>query len=674
MRPAKQRSHLRYGRTAMTTPPIRILLFEDNWEDAEVLRELLAKQSDTPVEVTHVENLADGFAYLAQHDSDVDLVLLDLNLPDSKGIETLDHVCAKIPRLPIIILTSQDNESLVMQALTRNAQDYLVKGYVQVYPNLLWRSIRYALERKRSHEEVRIAHAHTTQLLESIPSILIGLSPTRLITHWNTIAEKTFGISASQALGRSLMDCGLSWDHGRIIEALATCQLAHVPVRLEDVSFKRPDGQGFLGVTMTPIGDNAETSAGFLIFGADITERKQAQIERAKLQEQLIQAQKMEMIGQFAGGIAHDFQNFLQVILGFALTIRRRYQQPDLLRDVNEIVTAAQSGADIVRQLLTFSRKQPLEVRDVEINQAVREMVRMLEHFLGKHVTVHLRLAPLPMVVKLDPTGLKQIIMNLMSNARDAMPKGGELTISTQRVQLLPDFVKDHSWARMGDFVRLSIRDTGTGMDPLTAKRLFEPFYTTKQVGSGTGLGMSVVYGLMQQHQGLIDVETALGQGTTFHLYLPTQAPVAQPPAEADDPTEAKDLVRLPSPAVAAPTNGHGDRPRVLIVDDNSSILMLCEHILEDNYQVTTTSSGFSALDMLQQQPYDLLLTDLQMPLMDGVTLLGEATKLRPSLHILAMTGSVDTEERLRRAAFTCELLRKPFTPTMLEDAIKQAL
>ena len=351
--------------------PIKILLIEDTPEDAEVLREAFAKEKSTPFAVTHVDRLSRGLKSLTEQK--FDLVLLDLQLPDSNGIDTLVRVRQQAPGVPIVVLTASDDEALASQAVTKGAQDYLVKGYVQVYSNLLWRSVRYAIERQRAEDEVRSAHAQTEQLLSSIPSILIRLSLSGIVTHWNAVAEHTFGISGSAVLGRPLAGCGIGWDVAKVQECIDECRRRNHAVSLDDMPYKRASGkEGFLGITVVPMqGDEQEL--GVLLFGADVSERKQAETERARLQGQLMQALKMETIGRFAGGIAHDFNNFLQVILGFAWLIRSRHHDDrELMSDLQEIVHAAESASGMVHQLLAFSRKQPLQPKTFEMNQTVR--------------------------------------------------------------------------------------------------------------------------------------------------------------------------------------------------------------------------------------------------------------------------------------------------------------
>ena len=377
-------------------PSVQILLIEDLAEDARHIREALAAEPGAGFQLTHADRLVSGLRHLGARP--VDLILLDLKLPDSEGLETLVAVREQAPHVPIVVLTASDDTALAVEAVQKGAADYLVKGYVQVYPALLGRAIRYALERRR------------------------------------------------------------------------------------------------------------------------------AEAERGRLQRRLAQAQKMETVGRFAGGIAHDFKNILQIILSLAWLIRsRRPDDPELLASVEEIVHAAESGSGMVQQLLAFSRQQPLEPARFDLNEAVRKLSRLLQQLVGGSVRLQLELLPDPLMVRMDRTGLEQILMNLCANARDSMPQGGPLTIRTARRRADEPFLDAHPSLSAGDYVWLSVQDRGQGMDPAVAAHLFEPFFTTKHLGQGTGLGLAVVYGLVQQHGGCIAVDTAPGLGTTFHLYFPCQ-------------------------------------------------------------------------------------------------------------------------------------------------------
>jgi PAS domain S-box-containing protein len=638
-------------------PRIRILLIEDNLEDSRMMEEALTAEKGMLFAVTHADRLAAGLQHLEE--GGVDLVLLDLLLPDSQGLEPVVKIHTHSPKIPIVVLTSSDDDAMAVQALERGAQDYLVKGYVQVYPNLLGRAIRYAIQRTRAEEQLRAMYTQTEKLLASLPSILIGVSPQGRITHWNAVAEATFGLSESDVINRTLTDCGIQWDPAALLEYVADPKNREGTARLDGVAFKRPDGQeGLLGITIVPMKADIPEHSGFLFCGADITERQRAEKERERLQEELNQAQKMETIGRFAGGIAHDFNNFLQVILGFAWLIRARNQDdPVLIKDLHEIVHSAESASGMVRQLLAFSRRQPLQRKPLELNQTLRGMERLLQQLIGDHVRLDLQLAPEPLTVSMDPSGIEQIVMNLSANARDSMQGGGTLTLRTEACAIDDAFLQARAWSlKPGAYVRLTVQDTGTGMDPAVASHVFEPFFTTKRLGKGTGLGLAVVYGLVKQHEGAIEVNTAVGQGTTFHLYFPRESSAVEP-AEEDAPA-------------GRPAAAPDSRQRVLVVDDHEPIRILCARILSERYEVTAVPSAAGALEALERAPYDLMLTDLRMPNMDGIALLQTVAREHPAVKRMAMTGSLtnDLEQRLLSVSLHTGLIRKPFTaPALLE-------
>jgi len=635
---------------------LNILLIEDSAKDLQTLTKALAEEPDSPFTVQTAETLYDGLEALSK--GGIDLVLLDLMLPDSDGLASLEKVREHSPHIPIVVLTASDDRSLAAQSLQKGAQDYLVKGYVQVYRDLLGRSIRYAIERQRAEEAVTAAHEQREQLFFSIPSILIGVDDAGLVTHWNGIAESMFGITAAQMLGRPLDRCPLQWDTARVLKGISDCRSGNHAVELDDMKFRRAGGQeGFLGLTIIPV-KTAGGPSTVLLFGADVTERKWAEQERARLQGELLQAQKMETIGRFAGGIAHDFNNYLQVILGFGWIIRSKHgKEPEILKDFEEILHAAESASGMVRQLLAFSRRQPLKPQLFDINRVIKRMERLLGQVIGQTIRLQLQLDAAPLIVKLDPTGLEQIVMNLCSNARDSMPNGGTLTLSTSRV------MRD-----VAPYVRLSVIDTGVGMEPELVEHIFEPFFTTKERGRGTGLGLAVVHGLVEQHEGHITLETAPGKGTTFHLDFPLQQLKEPAAAIEEQPSEP--------PAEASAESSNGSRRRILLVDDDPSVRMLCERILNGAYAVTAAASGSEALQALQKDGFDMLLTDIKMPEMDGFALIEQAKKLKPNLLVVAMTGFLtrEMEQRLISGNGVFEVIRKPFTPPTVRVVVDRCL
>lgn len=659
-------------------PSVRILLVEDKADDAKAIQTVLAREQAAhgqgmSYDVTLANRLSAGFHLLSN--TPFDLILLDLQLPDSEGIDTLMRVRREAPAVPVIVLTGSDDDALAMAAVRWGAHDYVVKQHVQAYPHLLGRAIRYTLERQRGQEALREAHAETEHLLRAVPSILIRVSADDTLTYYNSVAEQTFGMVGSRVLKRPLAESGICWDITRIQEAIGRCRQTKAPVFLDDVSFTRADGRdGFLGVSVVPMaGDGAEDTFPVLIFGADVTARKRTELERSRLQDQLAHSQKMEVIGRFAGGIAHDFNNFLQVILGFAWLIRAREpKNTTMLTDLEEIVHAAESASGMVRQLLAFSRRRPHQATTIDINHTIRGMTRLLQQFVGDKIRITPELCPTPLFVKLDPTRLEQILMNLCANARDSMPGGGSVTIRTAQRHIDEAFLEVHPGVKQGTYVTLSIQDTGKGMDPSVAAHIFEPFFTTKTTEKGTGLGLAVVYGLVQQHDGFVHIETAIEKGTTFHLYFPSQEVPAEAQAALLEPGSPGGLS---SPADARRSATARPKRRLLVVDDDPAVLRLCTRILQDRYEVTAVLSGQSALEALERNSYHLILSDLRMPNMDGVTFLSEVVKRRDHPPLMAMTGSIsqDLERRLEAIPSVGQVIHKPFTAPALLEIVNQA-
>jgi len=636
---------------------IRILLVEDAPADAHVLAQVLAKESPQ-FELTHADRLSIALQFLDQ--GRFDLVLLDLMLPESKGLHTLSEVRERAPQLPIIVLTASNDEELALQALQQGAQDYLVKAHLQTSRHLLARSIRYAIERKRTEEELRHAHAQTERVLASLTSVLIGIGPGGLVTHWNAVAREMFGLAQDDVVGRPLAECRLRLDTGPLLAGIASCRATGEPVRLHDIPFQRPNGQlGYLGITIIPVRESKDRSE-VLVYGADVSQQRQAEAERSRLQEQLAQSQKMEVIGRFAGGIAHDFHNFLAVMRGFAELIGDQHQDdPDTVENVSEILRAADSGLALINQILAFSRRQVFKPEVFELSQAVRKMERFLRQLLGEPIQIQFQLLDRPLMVSMDRTSLEQVIINFSTNARDVMREGGTLTIATQDVAADAAFRSTRAWAVRDRYIRLTVRDTGSGMDPETARRIFEPFFTTKERGRGTGLGLAVVCGLIEQHEGAIEVDTAPGCGTAFHVYIPrvqVQAPIDAPVAE-------------PAPSKPA-------RPRVLVVDDEMSMRSLCAKILQTACEVTSVDSAAQALESLRRGAFDVMVTDVVMPEMDGFRLLEEVAKLTPRPRVVAMSGFLDEEmeRRLRESVVRPIVIRKPLVADDLRALVRRAI
>ncbi len=387
----------------------------------------------------------------------------------------------------------------------------------------------------------------------------------------------------------------------------------------------------------------------------DITEYK-------RLEEQLRQAQKMEAIGRLAGGIAHDFNNLLTTIIGRSDLLLKELSDDDARRDdVVHMQAAATRGASLVRRLLTFTRKQTAVPRIVDVNSVIGETARILRPLIGENIELSFALCPGLGTVKLDPAVLEEVLLNLAVNARDAMPNGGKLTIETRNVILNGACSAQPSLAPPGQYVLLAVSDTGTGMDARTKAHLFEPYFTTKEVGQGTGLGLASVYGLVREGGGYISVYSELDHGSTFKVYLP----VATGPDDTSNRVEEQ-----PVELVGSET--------VLLVEDEESVREAAYRMLESmGYKVLLASNGAEAIEIAREyeNTIHLLLTDLVLPGMNGQELAGRLQAGTPSLKVIYTSGYAD--EAIVRHGILEEhslFLQKPFTSNALARKVREAL
>jgi len=372
--------------------------------------------------------------------------------------------------------------------------------------------------------------------------------------------------------------------------------------------------------TASPVSDSTGKVEKLVIVNRDITDRK-------RLEEQFRQAQKMEAVGQLSGGIAHDFNNLLGVIIGYGEILQEGLAADHPLRSsADEILNAGRRAAALTRQLLAFSRQQVLEPKVLNVNAVVQDMESMLRRLIGENMELTSGLDPNLGTVKADQGQLEQVIMNLAVNARDAMPEGGKLLIETSNTEMDATFVRRYPYpVKPGPYVLLTVSDTGMGMDAATRARIFEPFFTTKEKGQGTGLGLSMVYGVVKQSDGYIDVYSEPGMGTTFKIYLPRVD-------EAVAPQEAQT-------AISTALRGH---ETVLMVEDEGALRTLTGNLLQMcGYVVLAANNGAEALDISQRHagPIDLLLTDMVMPGISGRLLADQLVQLRPHLKVVYMSG-----------------------------------
>jgi PAS domain S-box-containing protein len=505
-------------------------------------------------------------------------------------------------------------------------------------------------ERQRMLETI----LRLTAIVEASPDATIEITLDGIITHWNPAAVKIYGYAAKEIIGRSLT---LLAPTDRVDETLGILGRLRRGKRIQGLETvrQRKDGKPiWVSLSAAPITD-VTGLAGASVIDRDISERKQ-------LEEEYRQSQKMEAFGQLAAGVAHDFNNLLTIILGYSEILLIQLVAADPSRElIGQIRKAGERAAGLTRQLLAFGRKQILAPVVLDLNSLLSEIEKMLRRLIGEDVELITLLDPGLGRLKVDPGQIEQVVLNLAVNARDAMPTGGRLTIRTHNTVLTETQAREHADLPPGPYVLLAVSDRGCGMDEATMARIFEPFFTTKEVGKGTGLGLATVFGIIAQSGGFIEVDSALGSGSTFRIYLPQIGEDAR----CEELNHAQ--IKIP----------RGDET-ILLVEDEESLRDLAQMILEANgYAVLTAQSGDDAVRICQEHPdvIHLLLTDVVMPKMSGRELTAFLGSSRPKMKVLYMSGYTD-DTMVRHGLQDAEInfLPKPFTPVTLAQKVRGVL
>jgi PAS domain S-box-containing protein len=510
-----------------------------------------------------------------------------------------------------------------------------------------------ATEELRLAERLRVSEERAGALSERTPVGVVETDHRGRVVYASPRLQEIWGTGPGELADGGWLERAHAGDAPPVLEALEQPERA-MDDREGTLRLALPDGRvRHVAVRTAPRRGETGTVVGTIATVEDVT-------ERVTLADQLRQAQKMEAVGQLAGGVAHDFNNLLTVIRTYSEFLLEQLEEESPLRaDTIEIQKAAGRAASLTRQLLAFSRKQALDPRSIDVNEIVRGMEPMLRRLIGEDIRIELRLAPTLGAVKADAGQLEQVVLNLAVNARDAMPRGGTLTIETTEEQQTEAMRGGHG-VIPGPYVSLVVRDSGCGMDRATRARVFEPFFTTKEQGRGTGLGLSTVYGIVKQSDGYIWCDSTEGIGTTFTVLFP------QLPAETDASSE---------PAEQTLDRGAGV---VLVTEDEDPIRALSRRILErEGYTVLEARDGREAIRVAAGYPgrIDLLLSDLVMPNVGGRELFSHLRLLRPDLRVLFVSGYTD-DDILRRGLSDpgSAFLQKPFTARALATAAKAAL
>jgi PAS domain S-box-containing protein len=764
----------------MTTGTISTLLvIEDNPGDARLLREMLGEPDQQRVTVIQVESLGAAEDHLAANI--VDVILLDLGLPDAQGLEAVRRTHAAAPLVPLVILTGLDDELLAAQALQVGAQDYLIKG--QIEPRGLSRALRYAVERNRLDTALFAEKERAHVTLDSIGDAVASTDLAGQIAYLNAVGQTLTGWSLAEARSQSIatvlnLHDALTGEPIMLDDQLPT-PAGPVDLPPRSAVFCRDGREIAIEGCLAPIHQQDGRRAGAVIVFRDVSERRVAEratrrseerfdrlfaantigiriadlegrtleanaayldmlgytleeiivtqsswnaltppeyherngqavaqllatgvaqpwekeylrkdgtrvpvlvglalleategtcisyivdlSERHLLEDQLRQAQKMEAIGQIAGGVAHDFSNLLTVILGHANLMADQLTELDPIRgSAEEIIDAGNRAGTMTRQLLAFSRRQVLEPEVLDVNAVLSDLERLLRRMLGESVELRTELLPEGGRVLADASQLEQVLMNLAVNARDAMPRGGSLTIALGEAMLDGHHPPDLTGLPAGRYVTIAVRDSGIGMSPETRAHLFEPFFTTKDRDKGTGLGLATAYGVIKQSGGSITVVSELGRGATFTIYLPRlDAEIAQSAG-----------------AAAAPVRPQATQT-LLLVEDEAAVRRLTRRILEDRgYRVLEAADGEAALEVARQHagPIHLLLTDVVMPGLSGRDLGRRIAAIRAETSIVYMSGYPDDDLLHNPSAAGVFFVQKPFTADALAAKLREAM
>ncbi|MEO8348638.1 MAG: PAS domain S-box protein [Acidobacteriota bacterium] len=507
-------------------------------------------------------------------------------------------------------------------------------------------------EPRRTAEALRLSDTRNRALMEHAQDAIFVNDDRGTVLEVNRATEQLTGWRREDLVGRSFLETLPPTDRDSVFRNFQkTLEHGRTAEPLQ-IRVQRRDGSTVPAEVTASV---VEVEGRRLVFAVlrDVSERN-------AMAEQLRVAQKMEAIGQLAGGVAHDFNNLLTAILGYSQLLAPDLRgNPEHFAAIEEVRKAGERAAGLTRQLLAFSRKQVLEPRVLDLNEIVHHIREMLSRLIGEDIQVVMNLDPALGTVRADAGQIEQVIMNLAVNARDAMPRGGQLSLETANVELDETYTRTHVPAQPGPYVMLAVSDTGAGMDEATRERIFEPFFTTKEKGHGTGLGLSTVYGIVKQSGGYIWVYTEPGRGTSFKVYLPRVSAPAEPLSAAE----------------AAPVSV-GGAETILLVEDEESVRALSRKILESKgYRVLEAADGAQAVELALGRPIDLLLTDMVLPGMGGREIAARIHDTHPRAKVLYTSGYTD-DVIVRRGLMErgAAFLEKPFTPTVLARKVREVL
>jgi two-component system cell cycle sensor histidine kinase/response regulator CckA len=679
----------------MTDPErVRILILEDDPADAELLERELRRAGEI-ADCRRAENEQEFLAGLSPLP---DLVLADYRVPGFGALAALRLLAARALDVPVIVVTGTLGDEALVECLREGATDYLLKDRL----GRLGKAVRNAVVQGR----LRLAQRRHQQLVQAIldggtAAIYVKDTAGRYLLV-NRHYASLLGKGRDEIVGRRDDEVwpaegaasGETGETAALAERLRAedrrALAAGTAIEVEEEMLRAGEPRSYWTVRF-PLVDLDGRAYAVCGISTDVTDRK-------RLEARLRQGQKMEAVGQLAGGLAHDFNNLLTVILGYAnLLAKQLAAQPAPLAQVEQLRKAGEQGAALTRQLLAFSRQQALQPSAVDLDAVVADFETMLRRLIGEDVELATALRSRGSLVLADRGQLEQVVLNLAINARDAMPAGGRLVVETADADLDAAYAESHPGVRPGPHVLLAVSDTGQGIDAATRSRIFEPFFTTKPPGQGTGLGLATVHGIVHQSGGHVDVYSEPGQGTTFRIYLPRIAAPAEaveaapalaaPPSPPNPPSPVSPATPAspPSPLTGiAPGTGappaaaaRDGAETVLVLEDEELVRKLVEITLRGGgYAVLTARSAADALALAAHHagPIHLVLSDVVMPEMSGPELAARIAALRPRARILFTSGYSGRLLDGKVLPLGAEFIAKPFRPQELLRKVREVL
>jgi signal transduction histidine kinase/ActR/RegA family two-component response regulator len=645
---------------------LRILINEDSPADADLL-EYAIRKSGVNFVSTRVETREAFLGALREFIPDV--IISDYRLPAFDGMQALELAKEHVPFTPFIIATAALNEEIAVECLKAGADDYLLKDrMIRIGPAIEaalakkmallekqraeQRLISSEQEFRAGEEKYRQLSEEFNTLLDVIPDSILLQSPGLEIVWANRAARQNFRDALTGTEERHcyklMHETSAPHEDCPVLECFRTGRAAKSVISVR--------GQLTFEVRAVPVKNESGELVNVIEICRDITEMK-------KLEQQLFHAQKMEAVGQLAGGIAHDFNNIITALIGYGNLVQMKMADDDpSLHYLEQMLTTAERAAELTQGLLAFSRKKEPNLQPMNVNDIIRTSEKFLARVIGEDVKILCAIEEDPLIAVIDHSQMEQILMNLATNARDAMPGGGTLSITTSRYEIDGDFVKRNGYGEPGWYVRIDVSDSGMGMDEKTRSRIFEPFFTTKEQGKGTGLGLSIVYGIIKEHGGYISVESREGQGTMFSIFLPLREEALH--------KDKKEFIPAPEPT--------GGSETILIAEDDDWVREMTAKFLRDfGYTVMEAADGEEAVEKFAgaKDQISMLILDVLMPKKGGREVFEAARSLRPDIKALFNSGyPLDVLQSKGILEADVHYYLKPIAPRELLSRVREIL